>query len=118
MTESDTAKALLSPDTVALIGASGDAAKNTARPLLYLRKHGFRGGVFPVNPTRGEVLGEAAWPDLKAATEAAGAPIEHAYIMVPNAAVAGVIDDCIAAGVRVTVPPEMSVSSSNEGGGS
>lgn len=97
----ETAKALFAPDTIALIGASGDPAKNTARPQLYLRKHGYKGRVFPVNPTRGEVLGEKAWPDLKAATEAAGGAIEHAYVMVPKAAVEGVIDDCVAAGVKV-----------------
>ena len=105
MTDSVTAKALFSPHTVALIGASGDPAKNTARPQLYLRKHGFGGRVFPVNANRDEVLGEAAWPDLKTATEAAtkatGGPIEHAYVMVPNAAVEGVIEDCVANGVKV-----------------
>ncbi|MDA0306641.1 MAG: acetate--CoA ligase family protein [Proteobacteria bacterium] len=94
-------KALFSPDTIALIGASGDPAKNTARPQLYLRKHGYKGRVFPINPTRSEVLGEQAWPDLKSATEAAGSAIEHAYVMVPKAAVEGVIDDCVAAGVKV-----------------
>ena len=102
--QTDIARALLSPRSVALIGASGDAGKNTARPLRYLRKHGFQGGVFPINPGRGEVLGEKAWPDLKsAAADAAdaGAPIDHAYVMVPRAAVPGVIADCAEAGVAV-----------------
>jgi len=100
----DTARALLNPRSIALIGASGDEAKNTARPLQYLRKHGFKGGVFPVNASRDEVLGEKAWPDLKSAAEAAagaGGGIDHAYIMVPKAAVPGVIADCAASGVKV-----------------
>lgn len=101
MTAKATAKALFTPDSVALIGASGDPAKNTARPLLYLRKHGFKGRVLPVNAGREEVLGEQAWPDLTSATEAAGGPIDHAYVMVPKAAVEGVIGDCVAAGVKV-----------------
>ena len=99
--QTDIARALLSPRSVALIGASGDAGKNTARPLRYLRKHGFQGGVFPINPGRGEVLGEKAWPDLKSATGDAGGSIDHAYVMVPNAAVPGVIQDCADAGVKV-----------------
>ena len=40
--------ALFSPKAVALIGASGDAAKNTARPQRYLKKHGYAGKVFPI----------------------------------------------------------------------
>ena len=98
-------EALFAPQTIALIGASSDPAKNTARPLQYLRKHGFKGGVFPINAAREEVLGEKAWPDLAAATEAAvasgGGAIDHAYIMVPGHAVPGVISECAAAGVKV-----------------
>ena len=33
-------RALFEPRSVALVGASGDAKKNTARPQRYLRKHG------------------------------------------------------------------------------
>ena len=35
------AQALFAPRAVALVGASGDARKNTARPQRYLRKHGY-----------------------------------------------------------------------------
>ena len=56
------AQALFSPRAVALVGASGDAAKNTARPQRYLKKHGYAGKVFPVNPTRQEIFGEKSYP--------------------------------------------------------
>jgi predicted CoA-binding protein len=49
---------------VALIGASGDPAKNTARPQRYLRKHGYTGRIVPINPGRKEVLGEKAFASL------------------------------------------------------
>ena len=52
------AQALFAPRAVALVGASGDAGKNTARPQRYLKKHGYAGRVVPINPTRSEVLGE------------------------------------------------------------
>lgn len=97
MTDQDLARAALAPRNIALIGASGDPTKNTARPLKYLRKHGFTGGVFPVNASRDEVMGERAWPDLKSIPE----PIDHAYAMVPKAAVPGVIEECAVAGVKV-----------------
>ncbi len=97
MADAELARAVLAPRNVALIGASGDPSKNTARPLKYLRKHGFKGGVFPINARRDEVMGERAWPDLKSLPE----PIDHVYAMVPKAAVPGVIEACAAVGVKV-----------------
>src|SRR5207249_3379700 len=52
------AEALFAPRAVALVGASGDPAKNSARPLRFLRKHGYAGRIVPINASRGEVLGE------------------------------------------------------------
>jgi len=46
------ARALFAPRAVALIGASGDAGKNSARPLRFLRKHGYAGRIVPINATR------------------------------------------------------------------
>lgn len=91
------ADALFRPRAVALVGASGDATKNTARPQRFLLKHGFMGRVVPINRTRDEVLGAPAWPDLAAAA----GPIDHAFVMVPTEAVSGVIIDCGRAGVTV-----------------
>ncbi|HJY76672.1 MAG TPA: acetate--CoA ligase family protein [Burkholderiales bacterium] len=81
-------EALFRPRTVALIGASGDAAKNTARPQRYLRKHGYSGRIVPVNPGRKEVLGETAYPTLAEAP----VDVDHAFIMVED--VEAAIEDC------------------------
>ncbi len=43
-------KYLLSPRSVAIIGASADPKKTSGRPVTYLLKHGFKGKIFPVNP--------------------------------------------------------------------
>lgn len=85
-------KALFEPRSVALVGASGDAAKNTARPQRFMRKHGYTGRIVPINPGRNEILGEPAYPTL------ADAPgeIDHAFIMVPAAHVGAVLRDCAA----------------------
>jgi len=91
------ARALFAPRAVALIGASGDAAKNTARPQRFLRRHGYTGRVVPVNPTRGEVLGEKAYPSLAEAPEG----IEHAFVMAPGEAVERALEDCGRRGVPV-----------------
>jgi acyl-CoA synthetase (NDP forming) len=89
------AEALFSPRTVALVGASGDAAKTTARPQRYLKKHGYAGKVFPVNPTRNEVLGERAYRRVRDVPE----PVDHAYILIEN--VEEALEDCGRHGVAV-----------------
>jgi acyl-CoA synthetase (NDP forming) len=89
------ADALFAPRAVALIGASADAGKNTARPQRFLRKHGFSGRIVPINPARNEVLGEPAYPSL---LEAPG-EIDHAFIMVPAAQVEVALEQCAARGV-------------------
>ena len=88
-------EALFRPRAVALIGASGDAAKNTARPQRYLRKHGYSGRIVPINPGRKEVLGETAYATL------ADAPVDvdHAFIMVED--VERALEDCGRKGVPV-----------------
>lgn len=91
------AQALFAPRAVALIGASGDALKNTARPQRFLRKHGYPGWIVPINPTRSEVLGERAYPTL---AEAPG-EIDHAFVMAPGEAVERAIEECGARGVPV-----------------
>jgi acyl-CoA synthetase (NDP forming) len=91
------AQALFAPRSIALIGASGDATKNTSRPQRFLRKHGFTGAVFPINPGRDEIFGERAYPDLRAVT----APVDHAFIMVPAQSVPEAIAQCCAKRVPV-----------------
>ena len=84
------AQALFAPKSVALIGASGDAAKNTSRPQRFLRKHGYAGRILPINRGRDEIFGEKAYADLRAIAE----PVDHAFIMVPAAAVPEAIAQC------------------------
>jgi acetate---CoA ligase (ADP-forming) len=91
------AQALFAPRSVALIGASGDAGKNSARPLRFLRKHGYAGRIVPINASKSEVLGERAWRSL------ADAPgdIDHAFIMTPGDSVERAIEECGERGVLV-----------------
>jgi len=83
-------EALFTPRCVALVGASPDPAKNNSRPQRFLRQHGYRGRILPINPGRKEVLGERAYPDLKSAP----GPIDHVFIMVPAPAVPEVVAQC------------------------
>jgi acyl-CoA synthetase (NDP forming) len=89
------AQALFAPRSVALVGASGDARKNTARPQRYLAKHGFAGRLLPVNPGRSEGLGA---PAFKSVRDIPG-EVDHAFIMVEE--VEQALEDCGVKGVRV-----------------
>jgi acyl-CoA synthetase (NDP forming) len=89
------AQALFAPRAVALIGASGDERKNTARPQRFLRKHGYGGRIAPINATRDEVLGERAYRRL---SDVPG-EIDHAFIMVEE--VEHALEDCASKGVVV-----------------
>jgi acyl-CoA synthetase (NDP forming) len=89
--------ALFEPRRIALIGASADPAKTTSRPQRFLRKHGFTGEILPVNPSRGEILGEKAYKDL----DAIPGDIDHAYILLNGAAAVAALAECARRGVKV-----------------
>ena len=70
--------ALLRPRAVAIVGASDTRTATPARPLRYLRAHGYSGTVYPVNPRRTTVLGEQAWPSLSSLP----GPVDHVYVVL------------------------------------
>ena len=57
---------LLSPRSVAVIGASADPKKTTGRPVAYLQKHGFKGKIYPVNPKVDAIGDLICYPDIAA----------------------------------------------------
>ncbi len=89
--------ALIRPRAVALVGASDNPKATPARPLRYLRAHGYSGTVYPVNPRRGTVLGERAWPAL---SDIPG-PVDHVYIVVGTDLAEKAVEEAAAAGARV-----------------
>ena len=60
---------LLSPRSVAVIGASADPKKTTGRPVAYLQKHGFSGRIMPVNPKVEKIGGLQCYPDVASLPE-------------------------------------------------
>lgn len=90
-------QALLAPRSIAIIGASDDPTKTSARPLQYLRRAGYAGKIYPINPRRPTVLGEQAWPSIAALPEVP----DHAFILAPTRDVVAAAKECAAAGVTV-----------------
>ena len=87
--------ALFEPRRIALIGASADPTRLTARAQLYLRKHGFDGEIYPVHPRESQVLGERAYPTV---TDIPG-PVDFAYILLNTPQVEGVVNAIAAKGI-------------------
>ncbi|GHD54957.1 6-carboxyhexanoate--CoA ligase [Thalassobaculum fulvum] len=90
-------QALLRPKVVAVVGASDDPRKDAARPVRFLRKHGYAGSLYPVNPRRETVLGEKAWPSLSALPEVP----DHVYIVTGTDRVEEAVVEAAGLGVKV-----------------
>lgn len=90
-------KALLRPDSIALIGVSDDPEKTSGRPLKFLRAAGFAGQIFAVNPTRDTVQSEKAYPSVSALPMVP----EHAFILTSAGRALDALEVCEAVGVPV-----------------
>ena len=55
---------LLSPRSVAILGASNDPVRIGGRPLAYMLAQKFAGAIYPVNPNRAEVQGVKAYASV------------------------------------------------------
>lgn len=95
----NTFKELFSPRAVAVIGASDNPNKVGGRPIHYLKKYGYRGEIYPVNPTRPEIQGVRAYESI----ESIGTPPEAAIIAVAGDAAIEQVRRCGHAGVKVGV---------------
>ncbi|TCT05472.1 acetate--CoA ligase family protein [Aquabacter spiritensis] len=90
---------LLTPRSVAIVGASGTPGKIGAIPVAMLREYGFPGAVFPVNPKAEEISGYRAVPDIAAIPE----PVDLAIVAIPAAGVLHALEACAARGTRAAV---------------
>ena len=91
--------ALFRPRSVAIVGASTDPRKLGGRPLDYLKRHGFAGAIYPVNPRAERVQDVAAYPSVAAID----AEVDLAIVALPAAAVRQAVEDCAQHGVKAAV---------------
>jgi acyl-CoA synthetase (NDP forming) len=89
---------LLSPDSVAIIGASADQSLR-GRLTHQLVEHGFPGRVYPVTRSAKEVLGHQAYASVADLPEAP----DLAVILVPAAHGVAAIEQCAARGIPAAV---------------
>ncbi len=98
--ESRSVARLLTPDSVAVIGASRNPATVGHQVLRNLLDAGrFDGPVYPVNPGAAQVASVKAYPSV---LDISG-PVDLAVIAVPAGAVRGVVEECARKGANGVV---------------
>jgi acyl-CoA synthetase (NDP forming) len=90
---------LFAPRSIALVGVPGDLARPGARPLQYLRRHGYAGRLYPVNPRHRAIGDLPAYPDLDALPETP----DVAWIGLPAVQASDAILACGRRGIRFAV---------------
>ena len=84
----------LKANSLAIVGAS-ERARWPTDIFKNLREFGYPGRIALVNPRQTEVYGQRCYPSLRDLPE----PVDHALVIVPAAAVPGVLSDAEEAGV-------------------
>lgn len=88
--------ALIRPSSVAVVGASNDPARIGGRPLDYMRRYGFAGKVFAVNPKYTEVQGLPCAPSIEELPEG----VDLYIFAVPAPAVPELLEQACRRGAR------------------
>ena len=87
------------PKSVAIVGASERENSVGYRLLLNMQEAGFKGGLYPVNNKRDQLLGLTAYPDLNAVPE----DLDLVVIATPAPSVPGIIRQCGEKGVSSVI---------------
>jgi acetate---CoA ligase (ADP-forming) len=86
---------LLKPRSIAVVGVSPDRPLIGTRTYRNLRRHGFKGALYPINPRYEKFDEDRCWPGLSALPEIP----DLVYIAIPAARCAEVVEDCAKLGV-------------------
>lgn len=90
---------MFNPRSIAVIGASSDPNKTGGRPIHMLRKHGYQGAIYPVNPKADEVQGLPAFASLADVPEVP----DLILVLVPGAAAVAVLEVAAERGVGAAI---------------
>ena len=91
--------ALLTPCSVAVVGASNEPARIGGRPIDYMKRQNFAGTIYPVNPNRPEIQGIRAFPSVASLPEIP----DVAIVAVPAAITVQTVAELGAKGVKSAV---------------
>ncbi len=94
MSEADIKNILKESQTIAVVGLSPRAERDSHRVAKYLQSQGYR--IIPVNPSADEILGERSYPDLASIPE----PIDVVDVFRRSEAVPEIVEEAIKVGAR------------------
>ncbi|WP_353684323.1 acetate--CoA ligase family protein [Thermodesulfovibrio sp. 3907-1M] len=89
---------IFNPDSIAVVGASSEE-KKVGNAVLKNLINGYTGKIYPVNPSRTEILSLPCYPSVSAIQNR----VDLAIIVIPAKAVAEALKDCARAGVKGVV---------------
>lgn len=93
-------EAVFNPASVALIGASNSPSKLiTYRPIDYMKRYGFQGNIFPINPKYDAIQDLPAYGSILDVPETP----ELAIIALPRQHVVRALEECVTAGTKVAI---------------
>ncbi|MFN3730847.1 acetate--CoA ligase family protein [Comamonas testosteroni] len=90
---------LLNPASIAIVGASNNAARIGGMPIAHLTKFGYQGRIYPINPKYEEVFGQRCYADLESLPEAP----DLVVLAIAAADVTPMLKRCHARGVRAVI---------------
>jgi acyl-CoA synthetase (NDP forming)/uncharacterized OB-fold protein len=100
------------PQSIAIVGASENENKLGGRCLQYLLRFGYKGKIFPINPTREETQGLRTYPDISSLPE----PAELVVIAVPGAQAVEAVETAAKHGTKVAVVLTAGFGETNDAG--
>jgi len=92
-------KQLLSPESVAVFGASDRVDSVGQIVMNNMLKSGYKGAIYPINPKHDEIQGHKAYASLFQINE----NVEFAVIATPAQTVPDIIEDCGKHGIKAAV---------------
>jgi len=87
------------PESIAVVGASADARKVGHAVLNNLCRFKFKGNLYPINPSGGEILGLKAYPKISDI----GRDVDLAIIIIPARFVPDSLRECAASGIKSAI---------------
>src|SRR6476646_7826565 len=90
---------LLSPKTIAVVGASSDLKGLRGRILEIILTHPYAGKVYPISRSASEVQGLRAYPSVDALPEV----VDLAILIVPAQYIPAELERCGKAGIKAAV---------------
>ena len=91
--------ALFKPRAIAIVGASVKELSIGNVIIRNLQKYGYRGAIYPLNPTADEVCGIKAYKTL----EEIPGEVDLAHIIIPSKFVPQTIEDCGRKGIKAVI---------------